>query len=168
MMARSLGRLSPRNTAPFPTHEHLTPNGGRHLLFRWRDDRDVTTSEGLLKGRGIDVRGRGGYVCFPPSELSDGRHYRMGDADQFLKFADAPDWLFDLILTKRQPKLEPKPGKHLGRPPTPQHIVNEIVALATSTDLSIRQIQGKISGRVSRSIVGEITKRARPTEHRVL
>jgi DNA invertase Pin-like site-specific DNA recombinase len=29
-------------------------------------------------------------------------------------------------------------GKHLGRPPTPPHIVSEIVALATSTDHSIR------------------------------
>jgi len=39
--------------------------------------------------------------------------------------------------------------------------VNEIEALATSTDLSIRQIQAKIGGRASRGIVGEITKRAR-------
>jgi DNA invertase Pin-like site-specific DNA recombinase len=54
-------------------------------------------------------------------------------------------------------------GKHLGRPPTPQRIVNEIVALATSTDLSIRQIQARIAGRASRSMVGEITKRARLT-----
>ena len=37
----------------------------------------------------------------------------------------------------------------------------EIEALATSTDLSIRQIQSKIAGRASRGIVGEITKRAR-------
>jgi DNA invertase Pin-like site-specific DNA recombinase len=55
-------------------------------------------------------------------------------------------------------------GKHLGRPPTPQHIASEIVALATSTDLSIRQIQATIAGRASRSMVGEITKRARVTE----
>jgi hypothetical protein len=44
---------------------------------------------------------------------------------------------------------------------TQQHVVNEIEALATSTDLSIRQIQAKIGGRASRGIVGEITKRAR-------
>ena len=37
-------------------------------------------------------------------------------------------------------------GRHLGRPPTPQRIVNEIEALATSTDLSIRQIQKQIAG----------------------
>ena len=34
-------------------------------------------------------------------------------------------------------------GKHIGRPQTPQHVVSEIVALATSTDLSIGQIQGE-------------------------
>jgi hypothetical protein len=38
------------------------------------------------------------------------------------------------------------------------------VALATSTDLSIRQIQTKIAGRASRSMVGEIAKRARFTD----
>jgi hypothetical protein len=36
-------------------------------------------------------------------------------------------------------------------------------AAATSTDLSIRQIQSKTAGRVSPGIVGKITKRARAT-----
>ena len=52
-------------------------------------------------------------------------------------------------------------GKHLGRPATQQRIIREIETLATSTNLSIRQIQSKIAGRVSRGIVGEVTKRAR-------
>jgi len=43
-------------------------------------------------------------------------------------------------------------GKHLGRPSTPQHVVSEVVALATSTGLSIRQIQARIAGRASRSM----------------
>jgi DNA invertase Pin-like site-specific DNA recombinase len=51
-------------------------------------------------------------------------------------------------------------GKHLGRPPIPQRVIAEIETLATSTDLSIRQIQGKIAGRASRGLVGEITKHA--------
>ncbi len=54
-------------------------------------------------------------------------------------------------------------GKHLGRPAIPQRVIKEIEALAKSTDLSIRQIQSKITGRASRGIVGEITKRARAT-----
>jgi DNA invertase Pin-like site-specific DNA recombinase len=55
-------------------------------------------------------------------------------------------------------------GKHLGRPATPQRIIREIEALATSTDLSIRQIQSKIAGRASRGVTGEITKRARAAQ----
>ena len=88
------------------THAHVTPSGGNHLLFRWRDDRDVTNKEGALKGKGINIRGRGGYVIFPPSALTDGRAYRMADPDQFINFADAPEWLFDMIL---QP--EPAPAR---------------------------------------------------------
>lgn len=52
-------------------------------------------------------------------------------------------------------------GKHLGRPAIPKLVVSQIEALATSTDLSVRQIQAKIGARASRGIVGEITKRAR-------
>src|SRR3954452_25309750 len=55
-------------------------------------------------------------------------------------------------------------GKHLGRPATPPRVIGEIEALATSTDLSVRQIHKEIGGRASRSIVGEITKRARATQ----
>ena len=56
-------------------------------------------------------------------------------------------------------------GKHLGRPAIPKRIVTEIETLASSTDLSIRQIQAKIAGQVSRGIVGEITKRTRSAPH---
>jgi DNA invertase Pin-like site-specific DNA recombinase len=52
-------------------------------------------------------------------------------------------------------------GRHLGRPPVAAHTVNEIEALAASTDLSIRQIQKEIAGKASRGVVGEITKRIR-------
>ena len=52
-------------------------------------------------------------------------------------------------------------GKHLGSPATPKRVIGESEALATSTALSIREIQRKIAGRASRGIVGEITKRAR-------
>jgi len=52
----------------------------------------------------------------------------------------------------------------LPQPRTPQRVISEIEALATSTDLSIRAIQKKIAGRASRAIVGEITKRARAVQ----
>jgi DNA invertase Pin-like site-specific DNA recombinase len=55
-------------------------------------------------------------------------------------------------------------GKHLGRPSIPKRVIGEIEALATSTGLSIREIQRKIAGRASRGIIGEITKRARTAQ----
>ena len=52
-------------------------------------------------------------------------------------------------------------GKHLGRPPLPQHIVAEIEHLAASTGLSVRKIHEKIAGKASHSVFGEIVKRMR-------
>jgi DNA invertase Pin-like site-specific DNA recombinase len=52
-------------------------------------------------------------------------------------------------------------GKHLGRPAIPKRVVAQIEAIATSTKLSIRQIQSKIAGQASRGFIGEITKQAR-------
>lgn len=54
-------------------------------------------------------------------------------------------------------------GRHLGRPPMPRRIVGVIEKLASSTDLSIRQIQKKIAGKASRGVVGQIAKRVRAT-----
>jgi len=59
-------------------------------------------------------------------------------------------------------------GKPLGRPATSPRVIGEIEALATSTNLSIRQIQRKIAGRASRGTVGEITKRARAIQSAAL
>ena len=52
-------------------------------------------------------------------------------------------------------------GKRLGRPRTPSHLVTRTEELAGMTDMSIRQIQEMLNGRVSRSVVGEIVKRVR-------
>src|SRR3954452_6087719 len=59
-------------------------------------------------------------------------------------------------------------GRHLGRPPTPRCVIGEIEALATATDLSIRQIHNRIVGRASRGVVGEIAKRVRAARTKAL
>jgi DNA invertase Pin-like site-specific DNA recombinase len=59
-------------------------------------------------------------------------------------------------------------GKHLGRPAISQRTVREIEALATSTDLSIRQLQSKIAGRASRGIKlpsAPVPHSSRPCDH---
>ena len=52
-------------------------------------------------------------------------------------------------------------GKNLGRPPLAPGLVKEIKMLATSTNLSIREIHKKIGRKASRGRVGEITKQTR-------
>jgi DNA invertase Pin-like site-specific DNA recombinase len=52
-------------------------------------------------------------------------------------------------------------GKRLGRPATPSHLVGRIEELASTTEMSISQIQDVLRGRVSRSVVGEIVKGVR-------
>jgi hypothetical protein len=41
------------------------------------------------------------------------------------------------------------------------------MGVSTATDMSIRQIQGALQGRVSRSVVGEIVKRVREQSQEV-
>ena len=52
-------------------------------------------------------------------------------------------------------------GRASGPAAIPQRIVGEIETLATSTDLSVRQIHQKMAGKASRGVVGEITKQVR-------
>jgi hypothetical protein len=87
-----------------PTHTHLTPGGGQHLLFKWRADRPLTNSEGTMSRTGINVRGDGGYIIAPPSMRHDGKAYEIAEPLDFFSFAEAPDWLYEMLRPKpRQP-----------------------------------------------------------------
>ena len=78
------------------THAHETPSGGRHFLFALPDGVKITNKTGALP-KGIDCRGTGGYVVMAPSQMTDGRAYKMADCFDFGLFAPAPQWLVDLI-----------------------------------------------------------------------
>lgn len=82
------------------THTHLTPGGGEHLLFKWRPDRPLTNSEGTITGTGINVRGEGGYIIAPPSQRHDGKAYEVAEPLDFFSFAEAPDWLYEMLRPK--------------------------------------------------------------------
>ncbi|MGD0777492.1 MAG: bifunctional DNA primase/polymerase [Candidatus Solibacter sp.] len=66
---------------------------GSHLYFR-QSDRKVPTSAGKL-GKGIDVRGDGGYVVAPPSTHASGHRYAWKDAERSV--AAAPSWLTEAV-----------------------------------------------------------------------
>ena len=79
------------------THTELTPRGGRHVLFRYDPERPLTNSVGGLAGRGIDIRGDGGYIVVAPSKRADGKAYEVEDPLDFFNFAPMPEWLHELI-----------------------------------------------------------------------
>ena len=86
---------------------------GRHLYFRC-DGARVRNSAGRL-GKGIDVRGDGGYVVAAGSVHSSGAKYRYRDGGGLgeIEVASAPKWLIDLVLaTKTTDRVKTEPTTH--------------------------------------------------------
>jgi putative DNA primase/helicase len=104
---QSLRALQAEHGALSPTHTHLTPGGGNHLIFKWRTDRSpITNREGALKGKHINVRGEGGYFIAVGSVNADGIAYTMADPGLYFQIAPAPDWLHDLVDAKPAAEAE--------------------------------------------------------------
>lgn len=81
------------------TVEALTPNGGRHLFFKYPDGQNIRNKTGIAPG--IDIRANGGYVVGAPSTLANGRSYEW-EASSYPnehEIAALPDawrkWLID-------------------------------------------------------------------------
>jgi bifunctional DNA primase/polymerase-like protein/AAA domain-containing protein len=95
----TLAALEERHSALPETTGSNTPRGGKHLFFRWQPG--VSNSAGNL-GKGLDVRGEGGYVVLPPSERSDRKKYIW----QMALVGEprvAPQWLIDMITVDAEP-----------------------------------------------------------------
>lgn len=96
-----------------PTFTVETPSGGLHLYFKMPKDGDVRNSVKQVAA-GIDVRGTGGYVVAPGSELPDGRLYRiLSDVPPVL----APDWLMSIV---RRVQRRAQNGQAAGHMPAMQ------------------------------------------------
>jgi putative DNA primase/helicase len=91
-----------------PTWRCLTAGGGVHIYFRHPGSR-VGNHVGIWSG--IDLRGDGGYVVAPPTELERGRAYtwEIGYGPHEVTLIDPPAWLLEWIY---QPEGSPEP-----RPP---------------------------------------------------
>lgn len=102
----TLRALSVRHGGLPDTLTSITPRGGRHLFFR-HPGVPVPCSAGKV-GTALDVRGDGGYIILPPSEI-DGRPYRWAE-DPWPgppQLAALPEpWL---RLLTRQPEARPAP-----------------------------------------------------------
>ena len=87
-----------------------TPSGGFHVYYRQPVGLALGNAEGSLKGKGINIRGRGGYVIAPGALRSDGRGWQQESKtpDLVIAFGTGsipilPDWLRNLITAGRVP-----------------------------------------------------------------
>lgn len=71
---------------PQGTFAVSTPSGGKHYYFKLRDGELIRNSAGKI-GRGIDVRGEGGYVIAPPSFNAAGI-YAVSDCSNWKQFEE--------------------------------------------------------------------------------
>lgn len=80
---------------------------GRHLYFRCEADTLVGNSIGRL-GKGIDVRGDGGYVVAPGSVHASGAEYEFFDQRGLdeIEIAFGPEWLLDLVRKDSSNRIE--------------------------------------------------------------
>lgn len=69
-----------------------TGSGGKHIFLRAPDGFHVKTDTNLL-GKGVDVRGEGGFVVTAPSRHASGNIYTY-DHDEI---ADAPNWVLAMV-----------------------------------------------------------------------
>ena len=85
------------------TRTHCTASLGLHVILIHPDDQPIGCSRGSLP-KGMDIKGRGGYIVLPPSRRK-GRSYTVkNDVDP----VRAPDWLLDQITTRPAPPLDLK------------------------------------------------------------
>jgi len=93
----SLAALEMEHGKLLETLRSVTPRGGMHFYFLWRDG--IKNSAGKL-GAGLDVRGDGGYVILPPSRRADGQGYEWAETSAPAPI-EAPQWLVDELLAPK-------------------------------------------------------------------
>jgi hypothetical protein len=80
-----------------------TGSGGRHLYFR-HPGGIVRNDAGRVLGRGIDLRGDGGYVIAPPSRIAKGAYALLAHGGSV---PDLPEWVLER-LAERERRPEPR------------------------------------------------------------
>ena len=75
----------------------VTTGKGRHVYFRQPPGVLLGNGTGALSGRGMDVRGNGGFVVGPDSVHHAGVRYTPVDAAA--PVVSAPDWLAGALIT---------------------------------------------------------------------
>jgi len=86
---------------PLPeTLSQITGSGGKHYLFKYPHE-PIGNSVSKL-GKGIDIRGDGGYIVAAPSNHISGGSYSWQSELNETELADMPEWLLILLRTDKE------------------------------------------------------------------
>ncbi len=104
----SLRELESKHGTLPPTYTVMTPSGGMHYYFKFPEKQEIRNSAGKV-GKGIDIRGNGGYVVGCSSTI-DGNEYHRADGTPD-HVVDAPEWLLKLLnAPKKSTAIKPNSG----------------------------------------------------------
>jgi len=119
------------------TCEVETGGGGRHIILGHPGDMRIPNSSEKL-GKGLDVRGDGGYIIAPPSNHISGKRYEFAYGIEHDNIVLAPDWF--VALVREQPKEKPaaKPARNVDRPDTSRLWLEKALVSATEGTRSER------------------------------
>src|SRR5262245_24496348 len=81
------------------TQKQRTGGGGDHHIFEWPDN--FTGKLAASIGRGLDIKGDGGYIVLPPSTHDSGEKDQWADS---VPPTVAPQWLWDLAKKSQSKK----------------------------------------------------------------
>lgn len=112
---------------PLPaTFTVLTGRGdeGRHYYYRLPEGVEVRASKAL--GEGVDVKGRHGFVTFPPSLHASGGHYALAP-ESTREIAPLPVDLLELLRERERPSE--RLSDHVLRQPNEQQAKVVVVVL---------------------------------------
>lgn len=88
-----------------------TGSGGEHIFFRYPGI-EIRNSAGKL-GKGLDIRGSGGYVVVPPSRHPNGNYYEWVVKPSQVELADMPEWMIELLQEKNEIAEPKSSGEYL-------------------------------------------------------
>jgi len=105
----SLDKLSQTYGEFEPTVIVKTGGGGVHIWFAYPVGLQIGNRTNLMQG--IDIRGNNGYVVAVPSRHVSGTYYELTETSAQNTIA-APQWLLDMVQTKKKEEIEPLKADH--------------------------------------------------------
>lgn len=90
----SLEKVEEENGRLPHTLEVITGSGGMHFFFK-HPGKPITNKAGTILGKGIDIRGDGGYVVAAPSVHISGNNYEWEASSEpgMIEVASMPEWM---------------------------------------------------------------------------